>query len=288
MQVGLHRPLAFTDLSTEGGTFLASLEGRTTAFSSREKDDYGSIIDALERHGLLETSRPRFKCGDFLVRMHGVDAITCGLAIGLALAGVPALSIRDGRPLHTGGLTGRILPGLSDAAALTRFVRDTEPLIRIAGPDELASLEVLRAHGASDIGLTRDLTSRDIPHLDIITDEEGVSVGPLIVPGLTPCETCIGITHTEQDPWWPRLALQLGDPRRDAGIRVPPETALLTAGIALREVLAHLRGSGPSSRRWRIPFVGMPFESEPYAAHPACGCGAASPESPLKFAPTVS
>ncbi len=287
MQVGLHRPLAFSDLSANEGAFLASLEGRTVALSRAEREDHGQIIDALDRHGLLKTARPRIEYGDSLVRVHGVDAITCGLAIGLALAGVPALSICDRRPPRLASPANRMLPGLSNAAALTRFIRDTEPLIRIARPDELASLEVLRAHGASDIGVSRGLTSRDIPHLDIVTDEDGVNVGPLIVPGLTPCETCLGIAHTERDPWWPRLALQLGDPRRDAGVRVPPEAALLAAGIALREVLALLRGAEPSSRRWRIPFEGMTIESEYCATHPACGCGAADPANPPEIVPVV-
>lgn len=287
VQVGLRRPLAFTNLTTEEGQFLASLEGRAVAFSRAERENHGPIIDALDRHGLIEADRPHPKRCEFLVRVHGVDRITSELATGLALAGVSALSIRDRRKFRSGGLPSRMLSGLSDAAALTRLVRDSAPLIRIASPDEVASLEVLRAHGASDITLARNLTSQDIPHLEIVTDEEGVSIGPLIVPGVTPCETCLGISHTEHDPWWPRLAFQLGDPTRDAGVRIPPDTALLAAGIALREIMAFRRGGAPSSRKWRIAFGGNAIESESCAPHPACGCGAAAPETPPETAPRL-
>jgi hypothetical protein len=276
-QVGLARPLAFSGLTADEAAFLASLEGRRVALSRTERERFGPIVAALEAHGLLEAAHPR-PGRTVLVRLHGVDPITTALGIGLALGGVSALSIIDRRSARwsPGGHLGM---GFSDATSLTRFVKDANPIVRIAGPDERASLEVLRAHGASDIGHARDLTARDIPHLDIVSDEEGVNVGPLIAPGLTPCETCLGIARTERDPWWPRLALQLGDPRRDGGLRMPPEAVLLTAGIALREILGFLRGGAPLSRRWRIPFEGEALDVEDCVAHPACGCGAAHPES---------
>lgn len=277
MQVGLVRPLAFSGLTSEEGAFLASLEGRRVALSRTERERFSPIVGALEAHGLLEASRPQ-PCPATLVRLHGVDPLSEALGIGLALGGVSALSILDRRPAQSRIADGHRGAGVGDVAALTRAIKDAEPTVRIAGSDERASLEVLRAHGSSDIGLARDLTARDIPHLDVVTDEEGVSVGPLIVPGVTPCETCLGIAHTERDPWWPRLALQLGDPRRNGGLRVPPEAVLLATGVALREILGFLRGGAPWSRRWRIPFTGEAIEVEDCVGHPACGCGAAQSE----------
>ncbi|MCJ7827485.1 MAG: hypothetical protein MUP36_04535 [Demequinaceae bacterium] len=275
VQVGLARPLILKGLSGEEGHFLASLEGRRVGLSRTELEGFGAVVEALDRHGVLMPSRPHSARSASLVRIHGVDPITGWLAVGLALAGVSALSILDPRPASLGAV-GPGFPGQGDVASLVRIVRDAEPTIRIARTEEGASLEVLRAHGASDIALTRDLTARDIPHLDIVTDEEGVTVGPLIVPGRTPCETCLGILRTEQDPWWPRLALQLGDPRRDAGLEVPPVAALLAAAVALHEALTLFDGAKPSARRWRIPFQGVAISEEPCIAHPACGCGARS------------
>jgi hypothetical protein len=236
-------------------------------------ETHGPILEALGRHGVLVPSDPHPNRARGLVRIRGVDPITGWLAIGLALSGVSTLSILDPRPGSLGSI-GPGFPRRGDTATLARLIREAAPTIRMADREEPASLEVLGAHGATDIALARNLTARDIPHLDVVTDEEGIFVGPLIVPGATPCETCLGIQRTEGDPWWPRLALQLGDPRRDAGLEVPPCAALMAAGVALREILAHIDGSAPSARRWRIPFLGIAAIGEPCVPHPSCGCGA--------------
>lgn len=274
VQVGLTDPLSLRGLSTEEREFLASLEGRRAAFSRSERERHGRLIDALDRHGLLEPARPPSGFPG-VVRIHGVDPVTTWLAVGLVLAGVSELSIVDPRRPET---SDRIpgFPGVGDDDALLRLLRDAGPSLRMAAPEEKARLEVLRAHGASDLVLTRTLTSLDVPHLDIVTDERAISVGPLIVPGRTPCETCLGIGRTERDSWWPRLALQLGDPRRDAGLVVPVPEALAAAGIAIREIIGFFAGEQPSSTLWRIPFGAHVPESRVCLPHPDCGCGAGS------------
>ncbi len=272
IQVGLSRPLAFTDLSAEERAFLAALEGRRVSISTAERERHIRLIDDLDRHGLLEPSHSS-SVFPGVIRIQGVDPITTWLAIGLALAGVSGLSIVDPkRSTPHGRIPG--FPGVGDERSLLRLLKDTSPSLRIATADEEARIEIFRGHGASDLIHARTLTARDVPHLDIVTDEEGIDIGPLIVPGQTACETCLGIEKAERDPWWPRLALQLGDPRRDAGVVVPTSAALVAAGIALREVLGNLSGREPESMRWRIPFdssLPEPMECRP---HPACGCGA--------------
>ncbi|MBN2176630.1 MAG: hypothetical protein JW722_03125 [Demequinaceae bacterium] len=279
IQVGLAEPLVFDGLSDEEGAFLASLEGRRVGLSRAERAAHGKVIEALDRHGVLVPSEPSPGRARSLIRVHGVGPITGWLAIGLALGGISALSIVDPRPRQLAAI-GPGFPHRGDAASLNRLIREVEPTIRMAEREEHASLEVLCAHGATDIVLARQLTARDVPHLDIVTDEGGITVGPLIVPGATPCETCLGMFRTEREPWWPRIALQFGDPRRDAGLEAPPAASLMAAGIALKEILAHVDGTAPSAQRWRIPFEGTAASAESCAAHPACGCGAAPPSDP--------
>lgn len=272
VQVGLVDPMIVTNASREEQVFLASLEGRRVALSQMEWDRYRRLIDALDRCGLLEPAQsPTTYSG--IIRIHGVDPLTSWLAIGLALAGIGELSVVDPR-LATPFDRISGFPGIGDDAALLKVLRDADPSLRVVTPDEDARLEVLRSHGASDLALARILTSRDIPHLEIVTDEAGITVGPLIVPGTTPCETCLGIERAESDPWWPRLALQLGDPRRNAGLIVPTPAALLAAGLALRDILAFLDGVEPSSIQWRVPFDTLVPESRTRLPHPDCGCGA--------------
>ena len=50
---------------------------------------------------------------------------------------------------------------------------------------------------------------RDIPHLLVVFDEADAHVGPLIVPGVTPCAHCIDEQRRVSDGCWPAVATQL-------------------------------------------------------------------------------
>ena len=50
---------------------------------------------------------------------------------------------------------------------------------------------------------------RDTPHLLVVFDEQAAHVGPLVVPGLTPCAHCIDEGHRVRDDCWPAVATQL-------------------------------------------------------------------------------
>lgn len=50
---------------------------------------------------------------------------------------------------------------------------------------------------------------RDIAHLPIVFGEVSVTIGPLVVPGITACLTCVAQHRTAADPSWPAVAAQL-------------------------------------------------------------------------------
>ncbi len=50
---------------------------------------------------------------------------------------------------------------------------------------------------------------RDTPHVLVVFDEQSALVGPLIVPGLTPCAHCIDEQRRVDDDCWPAIATQL-------------------------------------------------------------------------------
>lgn len=50
---------------------------------------------------------------------------------------------------------------------------------------------------------------RDIPHLTVAFDERGATVGPLVVPGRTPCAHCVELARRDADPSWVAIATQL-------------------------------------------------------------------------------
>jgi len=79
--------------------------------------------------------------------------------------------------------------------------------------------------------------NRDVPHLAIIFDTDGVSVSPMIVPGKSPCLFCLEQLRADNDPNWPVLASQLTTSKTrmdDAG------SQLFAAGLAVQKVLAQV------------------------------------------------
>jgi hypothetical protein len=114
--------------------------------------------------------------------------------------------------------------------------------------------------------------SVDQPHLPVISDECGVTVGPLVVPGEGPCMICMGIKRAERDPDWPMVALQCNGARSPI---VPATVRAITAGVACDAVSRFLFNPQPESRQWRIECapVGGPSVREAVAtAHPSCRC----------------
>jgi hypothetical protein len=79
--------------------------------------------------------------------------------------------------------------------------------------------------------------NRDVPHIAIVFDTEGVWVSPVIVPGKSPCLFCLERLRTDEDPNWPVLASQLTTSKTrmdDAG------SQLFAAGLAVQKVLAQV------------------------------------------------
>lgn len=106
----------------------------------------------------------------------------------------------------------------------------------------------------------------DIAHLPIDVAGDQVSVGPLVVPGRTPCLACRNGHRRDRDPSWPLLAAQLlGRPG------VSTDAALLVEAAALALRLLRLGAQSPSlsvvlsasseRRRWHA-----------HRVHPACLC----------------
>lgn len=93
----------------------------------------------------------------------------------------------------------------------------------------------------------------DIPHLPVAFEPGQVTVGPLVVPGRTPCLTCRDSDDTDRDPAWPLLHAQLigreTGPLRAAQVA---EGALVAARLlALGDGGQAVRISADGSRAWR-------------------------------------
>jgi hypothetical protein len=276
IQIGLRDPLVLHGVCHAEAHFLASLEGRSVPVSSSERRDFPESVCALERHPHLLWREDPMQgwLASVVVRWRGCGLPALEAARILALAGVRTMSAVDPRPVLPADPYSPSLRGLPRSEAFARAVADTGAEVRWVSRESPAHIEVLSAHGTPDLVATRDLLARDVVHLLIVSDEDGLTVGPVVVPGVTACAGCLAHARSDRDPRWPRIALQLGGAARDGAAHLPPECSSLAGALAAREVLATLRGERRASGQWRIPTLGEASWS-PAQPHEACGCGAA-------------
>lgn len=70
------------------------------------------------------------------------------------------------------------------------------------GPD----LVILAPDVGRDLVTASWLVGRDIPHLSLVSCDDGMIVGPLVVPGVSPCLECLELHRRDRDPQWPAVA----------------------------------------------------------------------------------
>src|SRR5699024_7804819 len=140
-----------------------------------------------------------------------------------------------------------------------------------APPYTRPDLVVLVEQDVSDPVRLRPLLREDVAHLLVVAREVDVVVGPLVVPGRGPCGRCVELHRTAADDRWPALATQLlGTAPRG----VDASSALLAAGTAVGQVLAHLDGRPVATAGTSLvvdPRRPVP-RTEQWPVHPDCGC----------------
>jgi len=105
-------------------------------------------------------------------------------------------------------------------------------------PDRSAPLIVV-ADGALEPRRTAALMTADITHLPIVLAGDSIVVGPLVVPGLTACLTCLHTHRIDADPQWPLIAVQLiGRQRVATDAALVLEAAVLAARLLRSEPAA--------------------------------------------------
>ena len=226
--------------------------------------DAGRLHRLARRHGLRD--------GD------GFDALLAGLRTAGVLrspaAGGRTLSIR----VHGAGpLAAELIEGLRCSGARVSASSHAGAAGAPAGVDLLLLTDYL----GTDPRLLRDLHTARLPHLPVrVRDGVGV-VGPLVVPGVTSCLSCVDLHRTDRDPAWPALAAQL----RDVIGTADRPAVLATAAFALAQVqhiIAGVRGAAdrPSDRpppaaldtSWEVDVAARVIAARRWARHPLCGC----------------
>ena len=225
------------------------------------------LWNALRTAGLLEESTQ----SRISVRVSGLGRVGVTLTKALALDGIGHIDVRDGRPIAADveALYDPDMKGVPRDQAMrawlkaqgTRYFRSAQP-----------HLAVTIENRVIDWGRAADLLYADIPHLPIIVDDLEITIGPLSIPGITPCFHCIEAERTDVVPNWPAIREQLSaHPFPEPAYSLASAAAGLAAWLTLR-----LSQEGPPDTDW---FMGIAWTVSPtgvqvtkWRIRDTCGC----------------
>lgn len=201
-----------------------------------------------------------------------LDATGLTIAKALALASVgkqlslDQIRVSSQDVSQLGYLAAQLgLPRVRAAQAL--IGTDLQMHSRISGSFDAVSLAVLITTDIVNPASYQIWQARDIPHLSIVFDEEGVEVSPLIEPGKTSCLACYEKHRIETEPNWPVIAPQLL-----ALDRTLADSALLlfASGVAVNQILNFIDHGQSESNAVRLNRDGKIASFMPPAI--SCGC----------------
>lgn len=230
--------------------WLARLDGRRTrsqvladaAAHGLDARQAGRLLTALADSGDLIDSYPRQPVGEASVVVVGAGALPALVASVIASTG-----LSRAQRLQTDAA-----PVSADLAILT----GSSP------PD-----------GTDGAGWAR----LGVPVLPVTCLASQAWVGPLIQPGTAsgPCLRCLDLARSSRDPGWVWLQAQLSSPLVAARpADGDPALRLLTAGLAIEMVTAHLDGRAEArpDGDWSYDLAtpGPTMQRHRWGRHPAC------------------
>ncbi|MBW3641208.1 MAG: ThiF family adenylyltransferase [Actinobacteria bacterium] len=242
-----------------------------------ERDRLGADLGSLalvRGDGGLPAARHRRSTRVLVV---GAGRVGAPLAAMLGTAGIGAVDVVDDsttRPEDT-GVGGLDLAdvGRSRGEAARERLRRAAPSLGSSGsvaPD----LVVLAPGRAEQLEDARRLVGHGVPHLLAqVRGTVGV-VGPLVLPGLSACLTCLDLTRTDLDPQWPSVAAQLAGPSRCRDVCDGP-LAVMVAAQAVAQVLLLVDGTMDPASVGGTLELALPdwrWRRRSWPVHPACRC----------------
>lgn len=234
------------------------------------------LLDRLHDAGLL--ARPAAPPSARRVVVRGGGRIAVSVACLLATAGVGRVLVEAGGTVSRDDVgTGLLAADVGRPAG--RAAQEAVARAGASSPGPPAARRwlcaradlVVLADGARPDPLdAHRLALAGRAHLPVAALDGAGSVGPLVVPGATPCLRCDDLTRADDDAAWPRVAAELVG-RRDP---VPVALAAATAALAATEVLAALDDGVVATHGAVVTLhPDGARRVRPVRRHPDCGCG---------------
>ncbi|WP_436494164.1 hypothetical protein [Actinokineospora sp. HUAS TT18] len=300
---GLPAPVADLATGLTGGRTVAELRDRVGPAHRAPLD---ALLHVLADRGLLDDAAaprdplPRRLAADATaaaarpaagdphdrasaaVEVRGDGRLAIAVALLLATAGVGHLRVNTQGLVTADDVGAGLTPddiGLPRDAAIhaaLRRVHDTVNTARFTRrrPDLVLLTDALVPDPAA-------IEGRGLPHLPIrVRDGVGL-VGPLVIPGVTACLTCVDHHRADRDPCWPGIAAQLVGRPQLADLSAVHATAALAAAQALTALAwrtrPHIRP--PTwNRTLELDPTAAVLRHRPWTPHPACGCVRTPPD----------
>lgn len=201
--------------------------------------------------------------------LHEVPAQPLTPQPGVVVIGSGALASSVAATLADSGLT--LVDRLSTAPTTAGEATHGTPAHGSRAPEAYPSIAIVAAETAEpDRCLTDDLFRANRTHLVVRLEPGNAVVGPLVIPGRTPCVRCHDLRRAHLDRAWPALLAQL------CRERIEPHPTLIawaswTATLQIRALLA---GSGPETlgRSLELATSDYVVRARRWPAHPTCGC----------------
>ena len=228
-----------------------------------------------------------------VVTVHGGGRVGATVAGLLAAAGIGRVNVIDTGPIRPADLAPggirRVRTGSRGEAATRAAAASASASAPASAPAAGPSPEppsgapaatplARRLEVVAPIGLAAApevlAAVRRRTHLFVAVRDVTAVVGPLVVPGRTPCLRCLELGRGERDPAWPRLAAQLvGEP---AAVD-PADIVLATmaAALAAAQLLTLVDGVDRPATMGGVLEIGpdgAQVRRRSISSHPECGC----------------
>lgn len=246
------------------------IPGAALQWALRTLDSAGLLVE-----GLAPTP-PGPRLRDQQVRLIGAGRLGHAVATLLVPSGVD-LCLVDGDPTDptlypAAGALGTQAEALRASLAEPGSSR-TRVVNHWSKPDDvtpdltIVASEVLECDRVVIDGLVRT----DQPHLVVRPRAGGVVVGPLVLPGRTPCVRCTDLSRRDADPVWPTMLSQL----QRTTMAVTAALAGWAGAVVAAQALAFLGGCTPETCGATLEICPVDYVTHrrSWAMHPACGCG---------------